>query len=302
MTQGSQSRGAALPWIAFMVCCAVWSSTFLFIRMGDESTPPLWGAAMRLILATVLLGLMTLARGQRWPRGAALKAAVWFGVVDFGISLPLLYWGETRVPSGVAAVLFATIPLITALTARLLGMERLVRRTLIAAVLGIAGVAVLTSAQFAGAVPLPALLAVTLAAATAAVAGVLLKRAPAGASPLAMNAIAHGVGAVLVLPASALLHEPQRLPATANAWIALLYLTVIGSIVAFIAFMFLIQQWSATRASFISVVIPVLALALGLVVRGERLDAASLLGSLIVLAAVITGLFQGPRGAVSAAP
>jgi drug/metabolite transporter (DMT)-like permease len=109
--------------------------------------------------------------------------------------------------------------------------------------------------------------------------------------------VAHGAGALIVIPVSRLMHEPQHLPTGAAGWIPLIYLTVIGSIVAFVAFMYLIQHWSATRASFISVVIPVLALVLGLVVRGERLDAASLLGSLIVLAAVITGLLPGPRSA-----
>ncbi len=291
----SRSRTAALSWVAFAVCCAIWSSTFLFIRIGNDATPPVWAAGLRLSMATLVLSAIAIARRDAWPRGSALKAALWFGVVDFGVSLPLLYWGETRVPSGVAAVLFATIPLITALTARVLGMEQLVRRTLIAALLGIVGVGVLTSAQFAGAIPMPALIAVTLAAATAAVAGVLLKRAPAGSSPVAMNAVAHGAGALIVLPVSRLLHEPQHLPISAAGWIPLIYLTLIGSIVAFVAFMYLIQHWSATRASFISVVIPVLALVLGLTVRGERLDAASLLGSLIVVAAVLTGLVPGRR-------
>ena len=301
MTATAKPHGGALPWIAFAVCCAIWSSTFLFIRMGDDTMPPVWAAGLRLAIATLLLTGIVLVTRQPWPRGLALQAALWFGFIDFGVSLPLLYWGELKVPSGVAAVLFATIPLITALTSRAFGLERLERRTLIAALLGIVGVAVITSAQMSGAIPLPALLAITFAAATAAVAGVMLKRAPAGSSPFAMNAVAHGIGAVLVIAISRFMHEPQRLPASTSGWVSLVYLTIVGSIIAFVAFMYLVQHWPATRASFISVVIPVLALALGVAVRGERLDALSLVGSTVVIAAVVIGVLMGPRPAANAA-
>src|SRR5262245_18579926 len=82
------ARGAA-PWLAFKICCAVWCSTFLFIRIGNDTTPPVWGAGVRLSLAAVLFALLTWALRAPWPRGAQLRAALWFGFVDFGVSLPL---------------------------------------------------------------------------------------------------------------------------------------------------------------------------------------------------------------------
>ena len=221
-------------WLAFTLCCTVWGSTFLFIRMGNDTTPPVWGAAVRLSLAAVMFVLIALALRAPWPRGAQLKAALWFGVVDFGVSLPLLYWGEQRVPSGIAAVLYATIPLTTSLFARAAGLERLRPRIIVASLVAIVGVALLFSGSLSGRWEASRLVAVFLAATTAGLAGVLLKRAP-GAHPFATNAWAHGVGAVMCLAASRVLGEVQAIPHGA-AWLPIAYLTVVGSLGAFATF------------------------------------------------------------------
>ena len=286
-------RGAA-PWTAFAFCCSVWGSTFLFIRMGNDTTPPVWGAAVRLAIASVLFVLVAWALRAPWPRGAQLRAAWWFGIVDFGVSLPLLYWGEERVPSGIAAVMFATIPLSTSVFAHLAGLEPLRPRVVGASLLAIGGVALLFSSSLAGTYEPARLVAVWLAATTAALAGVLLKRAP-GSHPFAMNAWAHGIGAVICVVASRALGEPQLVPQAA-AWIPIGYLTLVGSIGAFATFAWLLQHWPVTRISFIAVIVPVVALVLGIVVRGERPGGVAVLGSCVILAAVLTGILGDRMG------
>jgi drug/metabolite transporter (DMT)-like permease len=287
--------GGSRPWAAFAFCCAVWGSTFLFIRIGNDSVPPVWGAALRLSLAAVLFALVARAVRAPWPTGAQRRAAWWFGFVDFGVSLPLLYWGEQRVPSGIAAVIFATIPLTTSVCARAFGLEPLRIRVVVSSLVAVAGVALLFEARIGEAHEPVRLVAVWLAAATAALAGVLLKRAP-GAHPFAMNAWAHGIGAVVCLLASRLLGEPQALPRGA-AWIPILYLTVVGSLGAFATFAWLLQRWPVTRISFIAVIIPVVALALGAVFRGERPAPTAVLGSLVILGAVLGGILGDRRPA-----
>jgi drug/metabolite transporter (DMT)-like permease len=286
-------RGAA-PWVAFAFCCSVWGSTFLFIRMGNDTTPPVWGAAVRLAIAAVLFTVVAWAVRAPWPRGAQLRASWWFGVVDFGVSLPLLYWGEQLVPSGLAAVLFATIPLSTSLFARLAGLEPLRPRVVGASVVAIGGVALLFSSSLGGTYEPARLVAVWLAATTAALAGVMLKRAP-GAHPFAMNAWAHGIGAVMCAVASRALGEAQLMPEGA-AWIPIAYLTVVGSLGAFATFAWLLQRWPVTRTSFIAVIVPVVALILGFVFRGERPGPTAVLGSVAILAAVLTGILGDLRG------
>ena len=280
-------RGAG-PWAAFIFCCTIWGSTFLFIRMGNATTPPVWGAAVRLSLAAVMFVLITFALRAPWPRGKQLEAALWFGVIDFGISLPLLYWGEQRVPSGVAAVLYATIPLTTSLFARAAGLERLRPRIIFASLVAIVGVALLFSGSLSGRWEASRLIAVFIAATTAGLAGVMLKRAP-GANPFATNAWAHGIGAVMCLIASRVMGEVQAMPQGA-AWLPIGYLTVIGSLGAFATFAWLIAHWPVTRISFVSVIVPVVALLLGMAVLHERPGGMALLGSAVILAAVIAGI------------
>jgi len=287
------SRPRLGPWLAFATCCAIWGSTFLFIRIGNDTTPPVWGAAVRLTLATPLFALLVRLRRAPWPTGAQRRAALAFGVVDFGVSLPLLYWGEQRVPSGIAAVMFATIPLTTALFARLAGLEPLRPRVVLASLVAIAGVALMFSSSMSGRMEPARLAAVLLAAITGSLAGVLLKRAPGG-NPFATNAWAHAVGAVMCVAASSALREPHAIPHGA-AWVAIGYLIVAGSLVAFGTFAWLLQHWPATRTSFVAVVVPVVALGLGSLVRHERLGATALAGAIVILVAVLAGI-AGERG------
>jgi drug/metabolite transporter (DMT)-like permease len=156
-------RPAAGPWLAFAVSCAIWGSTFLVVRFSNDTTPPVWGAGVRLGLAALLLTAIAFARRVPWPRGEQLTAALLFGIVDFGVSLPLLYWGEQTVPSGIAAVIFATIPLSTSLFARAFGLEPLRRRVVLASLAGLGGVGLMFSSNLEGHYEPARLVAVVLA-------------------------------------------------------------------------------------------------------------------------------------------
>ena len=289
------SRGP-LPWLAFALCCSIWGSTFLFIRMSNGSLPPVWGAALRLSIATVLFALLGLLLRRPWPARHALPATLLYGAVNFGVSLPLLYWGEQRVPSGLASVMYATIPLTTALFARAVGMEPLRPRILVAAVIAIGGVALLFSSRLGGEMDLAHLVVVALAATSAGMSGVLLKRAP-HTDPFTTNVWAHGVGALLCLIASRGLGEVPALPHGRDWW-PLAYLAVVGSIGAFTTFTWLIRRWPVTRMSFSAVIIPLVALMLGIVVLHERPGMTAILGATVVLTAVLIGLL-GPTGPAS---
>src|SRR5687767_6138663 len=159
MNRPRGSPSAAALYGAFSGCILIWGSTFLFIAIGNDSLPPVWGATLRVALAClVLFGVMAIRR-QPLPRGRALRTATLYGFFQFGLNLPLLYQGETEVPSGLASVLFATIPLLTALLARAVGLEPLDRSRLGGAVIALAGVGVLSWGQLGARVhPVPLLL------------------------------------------------------------------------------------------------------------------------------------------------
>src|SRR2546428_5748949 len=167
-----------MPYLVFVGCCLIWGSTFLAIRIGNEAVPPIWAATIRLVLAAPLLALLVLATRQRFPRGPALRGALLFGIFNFGVNLSLLYWGERVVPSGIAAVLYATVPLSTALIAAGMRVERLVARKVAAAIVAIVGVAIIFAGELRVGGPLGGLLAGFFGAAGGSPFGGFLQRTP----------------------------------------------------------------------------------------------------------------------------
>lgn len=276
-------------WLAFWACGAIWGSTFLVISIGNDTLAPVWAATLRLAFAAVLLGLWTVARGKSFPRGAALRAALGYGVAQFGVNLPLLYWGETRVPSGLSAVLYATIPLSSALVARALGMERLTAAKVVGAVVAFAGVAVLFSPALDARISAPGLAAIFTGATAASVGTALLKRGPRQ-DPFAANAVGCAAGAVISFAISLALGEPRALPDTFRALWPVVYLTVAGSLGAYVIMSWLVGRWSVSRTAYITVIVPVIALALGALLRHERLTPTSLGGTALVLAGLLIGM------------
>ena len=284
-------------WGAWTTCSLIWGSTFLFISLGNDALAPVWAASLRLALAAVLLTLIARLLRHPFPRGPALRAALAYGFLQFGVNFPLLYWGEKTFPSGLTAVLYATIPLSTALITAALRMERLTPLKLAGAGVALAGVALLFSDQLGGRVSLAPGVALFTAATFAACSGVVLKRGPRQ-SPLWTNAVGALVGLAVCLLVSFAAAEPHAFPARFAAWFPVLYLTLAGSVGAFVLFAWLINHWPVTRVSFIGVVNPVVALLLGWLVRDEHLSLFSLGGSALVLVGVVFGL----RGSAPQAP
>jgi drug/metabolite transporter (DMT)-like permease len=285
----ARPESARGPWLAFAGCSTIWGSTFLFISIGNDSLAPIWAATLRLGLATlVLLAIMRLTR-QPLPRGPALAAAMRYGIFQFGVNFPLLYWGEKTVPSGLTAVLFATIPLSSALITLAFGMERFNPIKMAGAIVAIGGVAVIGRGGGGATGHFLGMLAVLGAATFAALGTTLLKRGPRQ-SPFGANAVGSAVGFVICLPVSRLLGEPWVIPHTAPAVFSLAYLVLAGSAGAFAMMAWLIHRWPVTRVGFISVVVPVVAMLLGVAVRHEPLTGASLLGSALVLTGLGIGM------------
>lgn len=277
------------PYLAFAGMSAIWGSTFLLIRIGNEAVPPLWAATLRLVLASVLLFLVARLTGAAFPRGASLRDIALYGFFQFGGNFALLYWGELTVPSGLTAVVFATVPLSTVLFAWGMGVERIDPARTAAAAGGLAGVAVIFAGQLGEGVPFLGLAAIVTAATSAALSGVFLKRARSR-SPFMANAIGSAIGIVVCLAGAVALGEDLSLPRTLEGWGPILYLTLAGSLGAYVLFAWLLTKWSATATSMIGVTIPVIALALGAIVRDERPALLAYAGAAIVLGAVIVSL------------
>jgi len=286
--------------LAFAVCTLTWGSTFLFIRIGNDTVPPMWGATLRLVLAAVILVALAYATRQGLPTGAARRAAAAYGFFQFGLNMPLLYWGETAVPSGLAAVVFATVPISSSIIARAFGLERFERGKIVAALVALGGVAVLFAHDLSARVTALPLLSIFLATVAAPFGSVFLKRGPLQ-SPIGANAIGSIVGAPMCLLVSFLAGESHALPTRAAQVVPIVYLTVAGSVVAFVVFSWLVQRVDVSTVAFIGVIVPVIAITLGVWVRHERLAREHFVGSLLVLTGVALAIANDRRRMARAA-
>jgi drug/metabolite transporter (DMT)-like permease len=280
--------------LAFAAIYFVWGSTFLAIRVGVHEVPPFLLAAARfLVSGVVLFGWMRL-RGTPSPSGPQWAGATLLGTLIFLVDYGCLFWAEQRVPSGIAAVVLATIPVfITLLEIVFLRTQRLTVRLGLALLVGLCGVAVLTVHSFSfGEVPINrgGALALLVASFTWSVATILTRRLSLPASKPMSAAAQMITGGIQLTVLAAVTGEfvgfhPQAI--SAKAWIALLYLIVAGSIVGFTAYVWLLHHESPTKVGTYAYVNPVVAVALGYFVGGEAVGPRTLVGALFVLISVI---------------
>lgn len=287
----AEPRGPT-EYAAFAGMSLIWGSTFLAIRFGNDTVPPLWGATLRLVVAAFLLFAVARIRGAPLPKGRALSGAALFGFMNLGINFSLLYWGEQRVASGIAAVLYATVPLTAGLFAWIFGLERLQKTKLVAAAIGLAGVALIFAGELKLGAPAVALLAVFLGATTASLSTIVLKRTPSQ-SPFMTNSVGALAGMPVCLLGSLFLHEPHRVPSGVAEWWPILYLVVAGNLGAYVLYAWLVSRWNVTTVSTTALIVPVLAVVLGSLVRGESPAPETYLGGLVVLAGVTMALRAG---------
>jgi drug/metabolite transporter (DMT)-like permease len=273
----------------YVLLCLIWGSTWLVIKIGYGGLGPFNVAALRFFLAGTVMTVAALLTGARWPRGASEWGAVTaVGLLMFAADYGLIYWAEQYIESGLTAVLFATLPLLTLFAAgAYLPGERITARKLASSVLALLG----TLALFADRLQLDAaavgpMLAVLGGAVCAAVAAVISKRDAHHIPPETLNAPSMLVGAVTLLLASLASGDGFRLPTDGATWAAITYLALAGTVLAFFVYFSLLKTWSVMSLAFISVFTPAIALLLGFVFLDERPSQWTLAGSILILVSI----------------
>ena len=280
--------------LAFAIIYFVWGSTFLAIRVGVREVPPFLLAAVRFLIAGLALYGWMLAQGERSPSGRQWMSAFVLAFLIFVGDYGLLFWAEQRVPSGIAAVMLATIPAFMALSEIIfLRTQRLTIRLALALLIGMGGVAALMSRSLnLGGAPIDRAGAVALivSAMSWSVASALTRKLPHPSSKVMSSGAQMLAGGVLLAFTAASLGEFRHFDPWAvsrGAWLALLYLIVAGSIIAFTAYVWLIHHESPTKVGTYAYVNPVVAVLLGYFLGGETLDLRTISGTLLVLISVI---------------
>lgn len=256
--------------LAFGIVYFVWGSTFLAIRVGVHEVPPLLFAALRFAIAGAALYGWTRIRREAAPKSKEWGSVVLLATLIFVCDYGLLFWAETRVPSGIAAVMLASIPAFTAIAeVLLLRTRRFTAWLAVALVGGLAGVGVLTlrTAGLSGtAVSVTGAVALVVAAASWSIASVMTKRLPLPESKMVSSGAQMLVGGLLMVPVSGVFGEWPRFhhaEVSMRAWAALAYLIIAGSIIGFTAYLWLLHHESPTKVGTYAYVNPVVAVALG---------------------------------------
>jgi drug/metabolite transporter (DMT)-like permease len=307
---GPARRASLIAWVCLLIVWVVWGSTYLGIRVGVETMPPLLMAAARNLVAGLIMFPLALrhrraavrsgrpdAPARRWP-----SRAEWLGCATVGILLlvanGVVGVGEKTVPSGLAALLVATVPL------WLLGIDaglnhaRLGLAPLAGLVLGLAGVALLSGlggnsrgTSVAGVITILGA-AAAWALGTIMAGRVTLPSSPALASGMELLA---GGAALLILAAAAGEFGSLRLgEVSARSWLALGYLTVVGSIVAFSAYGIAVRALPTATVATYAYVNPVIAVLLGALILSERLTPAMIGGGVLIVGAVVLVVRRSP--------
>jgi drug/metabolite transporter (DMT)-like permease len=275
-------------WAALATIYVVWGSTFLAIAIVVRDLPPFLSMALRhLVAGTLLFGWVWWRRGGRLALGRReWGAAFVFGGLLFLVSHGGLAWAQQDVPSGVAALLVGTIPLWFAILARLAFGERLGGRALMGLVLGFAGLALLVDPSGEeGAEPVGALV-IALGAFTWAAGSLAARRLPLPNDTLLSAAMGMLAGGFLLAAVSGVGGEFDDIHVTAEALAAIGYMVVVGSLIGFSAYVWLLKVAPASTVSTYAYVNPVIAVLLGWAFNDEVITSRTVVAG----AAIVVGV------------
>jgi drug/metabolite transporter (DMT)-like permease len=277
--------------LVWLLLCGIWGSTWLFIKLGLADLPPLTFAGIRFVIACAIIVLVIRARRISLPnqrRDWILLAVT--GVLSFSLNYGLIFWAEQYISSGLAALLQATTPAFGLVIAHLhLPSERLTWAKIIGVILGICGVAVVFSNQLsiAGGLALAGSVAVVASSVFVAYSNVLIKAHGRNLEPAILAAGQMFFGLIpLLLIGIPLEGNPLHYRWTAMAVVSLFYLAIVGSVIAFLLYYWLMHNMDVTKTMMISLVTPVVAVLLGMVVLREKLDWRTVAGGAMIMSGI----------------
>jgi drug/metabolite transporter (DMT)-like permease len=289
----SSSKASLLPWLALLTIWLVWGSTYLAIRVAVREMAPFAAGSLRFFLAGAAMSVIAAVVERRHgppSRSQLLHYAV-IGFLFLGLGNGLVMWSERRIPSGIAALLVATVPLwMTFLDGLRPGGQAWTTRAWLGTAIGLLGVFLVArpeggdwSAHVAG------ILALQVATIAWTIGALYSQAVPKKLPVLTASAIEMLVGAFALLVESRLVGEDLGTlrAASSHAWLSLGYLVVFGSLVGFTAFSYCLNELPAVVVGTYAYVNPVVAVALGAMFLGEPLSAWLLAGGALILTAVV---------------
>lgn len=271
------------------------------VKFTVRELAPFWSAALRFALASAFFFAAMAIRRMPMPRGRALGGAAAYGLLGFGIPFSFLYWGLQNASAGTAGLILAFGPLLTMFLASAHRLEHLTLRGILGALVAVAGFVVVFRDQLQANVPPSSLLAFIVGIAAFAETGVLVKLIPQ-VGFASRNAIGMAAGAALLLVLSLATGERLSLPERTETWIATAYLVIVGSIVVFSLYLFVLKTWTASATSYEFVLIPFVTILMGAWLLNEQVSPVFVLGGVLVIAGVYLGALTKEKTPVIPVP
>ena len=271
-----------------------WGSSYLFIKIGVETLPPLSLVAWRLVVGLAVLAAVVVATRTPLPRDPrTLGHLAVLGAVNIAIPFWLIGWAELRISSGLTGILQSASPFFTlVLAASFVHDEHITRGRVAGIALGFLGIFVLSAPNLAeagtaaGAERLLGELAVVLASLAYGSGNTYARRALRETRPLVLATGQVAWALLMVVPLALLVDGGISLPRVPEAFLAVGWLGAIGTGFAYLVFFRLLTRWGPTRASLVAYLLPVVAVVLGVVVLGEAVDATFLAGAVLIVAGI----------------
>jgi drug/metabolite transporter (DMT)-like permease len=289
-------RGRVLA--AYLGACLVWGSTWMAIKIGLRGAPPLTSISVRMAIASLIVVAILRARRIPFPTDRrVVGVGVFLGFFHIVFPYVFVYYGEQRISSGLAAVLYSAMPLIVALIARAVFGDRLTPRKIAGIVAGMLGVAVIFSDSLhVGEGEAWGVVLVTASMLAATIGSIATKRWSHDYHPIASLLVPFAVGALVTGILGAVVDRANPFHFDATTWATILYLAVAGSVTAFALFFYVMKHLEVTVVSYQTFIIPIIAVTLGWLILGETISLRVGLGAVLILAGVsLATFFSRPR-------
>ncbi len=289
----------AKHWIVFLLLGAIWSSSFMWIKIAVQEIDPLLLVAFRTLFGLAFGVVVMLTRRVSWPRTfRAWSPLLLLGLTNIAIPFFLISWGEQSIDSAVASVLDATVPLFTILLAHfLLRDDKMTWPKVLGLLIGFAGVVVLMSQDLANASTssLVGQAAVILASVFYAGSSVFARKTTED-TPGILRSTGPLVSAAAIMWLTTLVFDrPVEMPQLGITWVALLWLGVLGSGLAFVMSYYLIHEIGPTRTSMVTYLFPLGGVILGVAFLHEQLSGQLLMGAILIVSSLVVANWQPTR-------
>lgn len=278
-------RNVLLPFTLFILLVG---GAPVAMRIGYAEMAPFWMGFIRFAIAASIFWMLAMFKGLRVPKGRALVGAILYGGLSVGISFVLFSWGLVETSASLAAILMAMVPLMTVFLTAIQGVESLTSRSVFGSLLAITGTAIAVGGASSTDISLPHVGAIMLGTAFLAQSGVVIKRFPPN-PPIMTNAISMTVGALILGTASLVTGEPWVIPSLTSTWTAVIYLVFFVTVIAFLMYLQVLTNWTASGTSYGFVIIPLVTVVVASVLANEQISTNFLIGAVLILAGILFG-------------